>query len=148
MRHEKQLLAVIHGQTSRGDQRGRWQRSISEAIASAMGSAGEGLAQHGAGLDPFLLWPPRQLQADPESVERTRAELRAAAADAVPQPARPSRRSRLLSLPVALWAWIAEVNRCRRDRAVLEALDERMLKDIGVSRSEIYHTSRHGRFNP
>jgi uncharacterized protein YjiS (DUF1127 family) len=43
---------------------------------------------------------------------------------------------------IAAWkAWRA----CRRDIASLEAMDERMLRDIGLTRSEIGRAVRFGR---
>jgi uncharacterized protein YjiS (DUF1127 family) len=41
------------------------------------------------------------------------------------------------SWPARLWSRIVRAYRTRRSRAALEALDDRMLRDIGVSRHEI-----------
>ncbi len=50
-------------------------------------------------------------------------------------------RSRL----VAAFASLAERRRVRRAMGELERLDDRMLRDIGVTRSEIGRVVRHGR---
>jgi uncharacterized protein YjiS (DUF1127 family) len=51
---------------------------------------------------------------------------------------------RMRSLPGKLWSWIREANEHRRDAEALEALDERTLKDMGISRGEIGYLVRHG----
>jgi uncharacterized protein YjiS (DUF1127 family) len=48
-----------------------------------------------------------------------------------------SHRSWRVALPGKLWSWMLRAYRARRARAALEALDDRMLRDIGVSRHEI-----------
>lgn len=47
-------------------------------------------------------------------------------------------------LPVRLWARMLRAYRARRARASLEALDDRTLRDIGVSRREIEQLAREG----
>jgi uncharacterized protein YjiS (DUF1127 family) len=42
-----------------------------------------------------------------------------------------------MALPGKLWSWMLRAYRARRARAALDALDDRMLRDIGVSRHEI-----------
>jgi uncharacterized protein YjiS (DUF1127 family) len=54
-------------------------------------------------------------------------------------------RARIASLPRKVWSWILRVNEHRRDAAALEALDDRTLKDMGISRAEIGYLVRHGR---
>ena len=54
-------------------------------------------------------------------------------------------RARIASLPRKVWSWILRVNELRRDAATLEALDDRTLKDMGISRAEIGYLVRHGR---
>lgn len=154
MRHEKQLLAVIHGPTSRADHRTRWQQSITEAIVSAMGPGDESLAHHSVGLDPSLFWLMHESRAgrlDPtgfESTESSRFGFREDVDDAIAPPTATAWLARLLSWPASLWTSLAQARRARRDRHVLQGLDDRMLKDIGVSRSEIFYASRHGRRKP
>lgn len=41
------------------------------------------------------------------------------------------------SWPARLWSWMLRAYQAKRARAALEALDDRMLRDIGVSRHEI-----------
>ena len=45
----------------------------------------------------------------------------------------------LFSLPARLWSKLMEANEQRRATAALEALDDRTLKDMGLSRNEIHH---------
>jgi uncharacterized protein YjiS (DUF1127 family) len=51
----------------------------------------------------------------------------------------------LLSLPARLWSKLAEAHENRRSTAALEALDDRTLKDMGLTRNEIHHVVRYGR---
>ena len=51
----------------------------------------------------------------------------------------------LFSLPARLWSKLMEANEQRRATAALEALDDRTLKDMGLSRNEIHHVVKHGR---
>lgn len=48
-----------------------------------------------------------------------------------------------LSLPARLWSAMLLMWRSRRARAALNALDDRMLRDIGVSRHEIERLAEH-----
>ena len=47
------------------------------------------------------------------------------------------RRAWSAAWPARLWSWVLRAYRARRARAALAALDDRMLRDIGVSRHEI-----------
>lgn len=154
MRHEKQLLAVTHGPASHAENRTRWQQSITEAIVSAMGAGGESLVHHSVGLDPSLFWLMHESRAGRldstgfEGAQSSRFAPHEAADDPIAPPTLPGWLIRLLSWPAQLWTSLDQARRARRDRAVLQGLDDRMLKDIGVSRSEIYYASRHGRHKP
>ena len=53
--------------------------------------------------------------------------------------------SGLFSLPARLWSKLVEAHERRRSTAALEALDDRTLKDMGLTRNEIHHVVRHGR---
>jgi uncharacterized protein YjiS (DUF1127 family) len=44
-----------------------------------------------------------------------------------------------------LWSWVARRHRARIAEAELVALTDRMLVDIGVTRSELARTARRGR---
>jgi len=50
----------------------------------------------------------------------------------------------ILSAAAALWSRLLRIRRTKRARAALHALDDRMLKDIGVSRSEIEWVAEYG----
>jgi uncharacterized protein YjiS (DUF1127 family) len=50
----------------------------------------------------------------------------------------------LISMPARLWTRMAHVHRDRRAVAELQALDDRMLKDIGISRGQILSVVRNG----
>jgi uncharacterized protein YjiS (DUF1127 family) len=50
----------------------------------------------------------------------------------------------LMLLAAKLWSKLGRLQQARRARAALRALDDRMLKDIGVSRSEIEWVAEHG----
>jgi len=45
-----------------------------------------------------------------------------------------------------LIAWIRAGHRVRRDLALLRTVDDRQLADIGLTRDEIDHAVRHGRW--
>jgi uncharacterized protein YjiS (DUF1127 family) len=53
--------------------------------------------------------------------------------------------SRFTARIAHLIAWIRTEHRVRRDLAELRAADDRLLADIGLSRSEIDDVVRHGR---
>jgi uncharacterized protein YjiS (DUF1127 family) len=50
----------------------------------------------------------------------------------------------IISIVAGLWSALVRLHRAKRARAALEALDDRMLKDIGVSRAEIEWVAEHG----
>jgi uncharacterized protein YjiS (DUF1127 family) len=50
----------------------------------------------------------------------------------------------IMSIGARLWSTMIRLRRTRRARAALAALDDRMLKDIGVSRSEIAWVAEQG----
>ena len=55
-------------------------------------------------------------------------------------------RSRSVSSTlVELWARLVHLRNTSRAAARLAAMDDRMLKDIGISRGEIEYVVRHGR---
>lgn len=58
--------------------------------------------------------------------------------------ARPGRPPWILLVAAKSWSWLLRARRTKRARAALHALDDRMLKDIGVSRSEIEWVAEHG----
>ncbi|MGH6880526.1 MAG: DUF1127 domain-containing protein, partial [Hypericibacter sp.] len=58
---------------------------------------------------------------------------------------RPSFQARLFSMPGRLWSSLVLGHQNRRAIADLSALDDRMLKDIGVSRGQIVRAVRDGR---
>ncbi|TPJ61925.1 DUF1127 domain-containing protein [Mesorhizobium sp. B2-2-3] len=45
---------------------------------------------------------------------------------------------------MAILAWLARGQRLRHERRHLEAMPDFMLKDIGISRSEIDYVATHG----
>jgi uncharacterized protein YjiS (DUF1127 family) len=53
--------------------------------------------------------------------------------------------SQVASIPVNLWARFVRMRDNRRALAALEALDDRMLKDIGISRQQIAYAVTRGR---
>jgi uncharacterized protein YjiS (DUF1127 family) len=61
------------------------------------------------------------------------------------RPDRPVRRAWLASLPATLWSRLLRARRVRKARADLKALDDRMLRDIGVSRLNIERVARQER---
>jgi uncharacterized protein YjiS (DUF1127 family) len=68
------------------------------------------------------------------------------------EPGKPSLPSRprsplwgLLAAPARVWAAILSEVEARRAVKELSALDERMLRDIGIERGQIAHACRHGR---
>jgi uncharacterized protein YjiS (DUF1127 family) len=50
----------------------------------------------------------------------------------------------LMPIAAKLWSKLVRLQQARRARAALRALDDRMLKDIGVSRSEIEWVAERG----
>jgi uncharacterized protein YjiS (DUF1127 family) len=51
-----------------------------------------------------------------------------------------------LARPIKHWiAWIGSRRRLRRDVKELMALDDRILRDIGLNRSDVEHAARYGR---
>ena len=53
--------------------------------------------------------------------------------------------SNLLAWPARIARWIANEHHYNRDMAELHQLDDRVLRDIGIDRSEIGSVVRHGR---
>ncbi len=54
-------------------------------------------------------------------------------------------RPRVASLLAALWTWIKQRHEQRQDRALLQnvtALDDHMLKDIGITRNDVIWASQ------
>ena len=147
-----------------------WRRAISAAIASVMGGVAEGYALHATALHPQLWpFPEEAFRPDPggsvgrnESHPSIRVPQRSQTVMSLSsfephetmQWVSPREISdegaarwggRIGSLPGKIWSWILRVNEHRRDAAALEALDDRMLKDVGISRAEIGYLVRHGR---
>jgi uncharacterized protein YjiS (DUF1127 family) len=46
---------------------------------------------------------------------------------------------------LTLFAWLIRWIEARRDRRLLLSMNDAALKDIGISRSEVYHVTRNGR---
>ena len=69
---------------------------------------------------------------DPESVMRSEA-------------AHPRRLPWILSVAARVWSRLLRTRQAKRARAALHGLDDRMLKDIGVSRCEIAWVAEHGK---
>ena len=163
-----QSFVEISNRGSRSSRAETWRRAISAAIASAMGGVAEGYALHATALHP-LLWPfPEEAsRSDPSgsagrNKSHTRLPQRSQIVMSVSsfephetmQWVSPREisdegaarwRGRIGSLPGKIWSWILRVNEHRRDAAALEALDDRTLKDMGISRAEIGYLVRHGR---
>jgi len=145
-----------------------WRRAISAAIASVMEGVAEGYALHATALHPQL-WPfPEEAsRSDPSgSAGRNKSHTRLPQRSQIvmsvssfephetmqwvsPREISDERavrwRARIASLPRKVWSWILRANEHRRDAAALEALDDRTLKDMGISRAEIGYLVRHGR---
>ena len=145
-----------------------WRRAISAAIASVMGGVAEGYALHATALHPQI-WPylDEASRADTSgSAGWNESHIR------LPQRSQtvmsifsfephetmqwvspremsddgaPRWRAGIASLPRKVWSWLLRFNEQRRDTAALEALDDRTLRDMGISRSEIGYLVRHGR---
>jgi len=56
----------------------------------------------------------------------------------------PTKRKALARKPTP-FAWLIRWLKVRRDRRFLLSLNDAQLKDIGISRSEVYHATRNGR---
>ena len=140
---------------------GRWQRSIGAAISSVMDCCVEGFALHVTSLHPEIFLSPRDKEAHAleqpqlEQPQRRQALMKSSferddatslmSLGTVP-PWGSSRWSWwLFSLPARLWSRLAEAQQHRRSTAALEALDDRTLKDLGLTRNEIHHVVRYGR---
>jgi uncharacterized protein YjiS (DUF1127 family) len=153
---------------------GRWQRSIERAIAVALEQAAESLALYAAGMEPQLflllsepgarvgaadLTPGPTLPASRPSLALGFREAppaspvtpyEGAAGRFLPpsqpiEPERPGWTAWILSIPGKLWSTLLLERDVRRSRDALLALDDRTLKDIGLSRSEIDRAARYGR---
>jgi uncharacterized protein YjiS (DUF1127 family) len=57
----------------------------------------------------------------------------------------PGWRPWLASIAARLWTRIRDARECRRSIAALHALDDRALKDIGLTRHQIEHAVIYGR---
>ena len=163
-----QSFVEISNRRARSPRAETWRRAISAAIASVMGGVAEGYALHATALHPQL-WPfPEEAsRSDPSgsagrNKSHTRLPQRSQIVMSVSsfephetmQWVSPREISdegaarwggRIGSLPGKIWSWILRVNEHRRDAAALEALDDRTLKDMGISRAEIGYLVRHGR---
>jgi uncharacterized protein YjiS (DUF1127 family) len=146
-----------------------WRHAIAKAIASAMGGVVEGYALQATALHPQF-WPLLEegSRADPpqedrrneshlpiRSLGRSQTAMKVSSFEphetmqwvsprAVPEEGAAGWLDRIGSLPRRLWSWIREAHEHRRDAEALEALDDRTLKDMGVSRAEIGYLVRHG----
>jgi uncharacterized protein YjiS (DUF1127 family) len=148
--------------------RDRWQHSIERAITAAMEQLLEGLVLYAASMQPgsLLLLEDERVDAAASShgsgrVSPTLAFREApAASPATPyepraggsvgpsqltKPVRPSWTAWILAIPRKLWSALLSERDFRRTRNSLQALDDRMLKDVGLSRCEIYRVARQGR---
>ena len=59
---------------------------------------------------------------------------------------RPRAAAMLARAVAALWAWLASARKRRQAVKALQSCDDRMLKDIGLNRSEIEHAVQYGRY--
>jgi uncharacterized protein YjiS (DUF1127 family) len=59
--------------------------------------------------------------------------------------ARAGATSSLARVVAALWSWMLSAHKRRQAIRELRAFDDRMLRDIGVTRSEIEHVVQYGR---
>jgi uncharacterized protein YjiS (DUF1127 family) len=139
----------------------RWRRSIGAAISSVMDCAAEGFALHVTGLHPEIFWTHHENedhaveQSQVEQPQRRQAVMRPSferddptslmSLGTVPPWGSSRWSAGLFSLPAKLWSKLLEANEQRRATAALEALDDRTLKDMGLSRNEIHHVVKHGR---
>ena len=139
----------------------RWRRSIGAAISSVMDCAVEGFALHVTSLHPEIFWTHRENedhafeQSQFEQPQRRQAVMRPSferddptslmSMGTVPPWGSSRWSAGLFSLPARLWSKLMEANEQRRATAALEALDDRTLKDMGLSRNEIHHVVKHGR---
>jgi len=147
----------------------KWRRAISAAIASVMDGVTEGFALHATTLHPQLFWslldhgeadsttledraPNRHRMSFPqhrEAVTISSFELhestRWISSRTNPEGDPGHKSARTPSLTGRLWSWFLESYEHRRAVRALEALDDRTLKDMGISRYEIDHLVRYGR---
>jgi uncharacterized protein YjiS (DUF1127 family) len=140
---------------------GRWRRSIGAAISAITDCYVEGFALHVTSLHPEIFLSPRENedhdveQPQFEQPQRRQVVMKSSferddaaslmSLGTVP-PWGSSRGSWwLFSLPARLWSKLAEAHERRRSTAALEALDDRTLKDMGLTRNEIHHVVRYGR---
>jgi uncharacterized protein YjiS (DUF1127 family) len=146
-----------------------WRRAIGTAIASASEGVMEGYALQAMALHPQY-WPlfEEGSRANPPREERrneghppirlrhrSQTAMKVSSFEphetmewvsprAIPEKGAARWRDWVRSLPGKLWSWIREANAHRRDVEALQALDDRTLKDMGISRAEIGYLVRHG----
>jgi uncharacterized protein YjiS (DUF1127 family) len=146
------------GRPSRIEQ---WRRAIGAAISSVRDCAAEGFALHVTSLHPEIFWTHRDdddhafKQSQFEQPQRRQTVMRPSferddptalmSMGTVPPWGSSRGSGGLFSLPARLWSKLLEANEQRRATAALEALDDRTLKDMGLSRNEIHHVVKHGR---
>ncbi|HXU59832.1 MAG TPA: DUF1127 domain-containing protein [Verrucomicrobiae bacterium] len=139
----------------------QWRRAISAAIASFRDYATEGFALHVTSLHPEIFWTHRDgddrdfKQSQFEQPQWRQAVMRPSferddptalmSMGTVPPWGSSRWSAGLFSLPARLWSKLVEAQEQRRATAALEALDDRTLKDMGLSRNEIHHAVKHGR---
>jgi uncharacterized protein YjiS (DUF1127 family) len=145
-----------------------WRRAIGAAVASVMDGVTQGFALHAPTLHPQIFWslldhgaadsaqpeghaqnrrlaPPQPRQAVTVSSFEPHESTRwiSSRNSPVGNPGRWS--ARVSSLPGRLWSRMLDAFERQRATRALEALDDRTLKDMGISRYEIDYLVRHGR---
>jgi uncharacterized protein YjiS (DUF1127 family) len=110
--------------------RNEWWRSIAAAISVVAAHVVDGFASCAVAIHPEWLQPPSERTEYPPPAEKSSPGQRADARSS----AKPS---------ATLWSRMLRKLRTRHAIAELAALDDRMLKDIGISRHEIKHVLGH-----